>query len=223
MKLLLATFFVMGDPMFKDRNDAGRALADKLKQYRGKKDVVVLALVRGGIVVAYEIASALSLPLDIIIARKIGAPMNQELGIGAIAGDVSVLNEPLIRDLEISRTYVIAEIEKKKKEAREKRKIYGKETTLLDLSNKTVILVDDGIATGITMEAAIHYVRGEKAKKIVIAVPVASDHTARKFEKEVDQFVCLDVPVSMLSVGQFYENFAQVSDEEVIDYLKRSA
>jgi putative phosphoribosyl transferase len=208
--------------VFKDRKDAGRRLATALEHYKGKNEVIVLALVRGGVTVASEVCKLLKLPLDVVVARKVGAPYNHELGIGAIAGDISVYNEDLISDLGVSKEYIRTETERKKKEAEEKLKLYRSGMPPLKLKDKVVILVDDGIATGVSMYAAIKFVKAQGAKKVVVAVPVASPHTVKKMEREVDELICLHLPISMMAVGQFYLDFAQVEDDEVINLLKET-
>lgn len=207
---------------FLDRQDAGRKLAAALKEYISASDAVVIALPRGGVVVGYEIASSLSLPLDIVCPRKIAAPFNPEFAIGAITetGE-GVLSENLILELNISKDYIDREIEKEKKEAKRRLDRYREGKPQRNLEGKKVILVDDGLATGSTMLAAVKTLKAERVKKIILAIPVAPADTLLKFEKQVDQIICLSIPSSFYAIGQFYDFFDQISDEEVIQLLKK--
>lgn len=211
-----------GRMLFKDRQDAGCRLAEALKAYQGKDDTIVIALPRGGVVLGYEVAHALSLPLDIICPRKIGAPFNSEFAVGAITetGE-GIFSEDLIRQFEISKSYLQAEIEKEKREAESRLKRYRKGRSPRNLKDKRVILVDDGLATGSTMQAAIKSVRAEGAKEIVVAIPVAPKDTLERIKPLVDKVVCLTIPPMFYAVGQFYERFDQTTDEEVISLLER--
>lgn len=205
---------------FKDRKEAGEKLAEVLKNYSDKNGIV-LAIPRGGVVVGYEIAKKLNYPLDVIIPRKIGAPDNPEFALGAIGFDGEFIPNPEITESLIDRNYLKEEIERQKEEIKRRLKIYRGSRPLPDLKNKIVILTDDGIATGSTMLAAVKSLEG-KAKKIIIAVPVAPSETYYRFLKIVDEFVCLYLPELFFAVGQFYENFTQTPDEEVIKILKES-
>lgn len=208
--------------MFKDRRDAGNKLAVLLQGYKDRKDVIVLGLARGGMVTADAVASFLNAPVDVVIVRKIGAPGNQELALGAIAehGD-GVFNEHLIQVLGVSSEELKKEVQRQKKVLKERLALYRGVSSALDLKGKTVILVDDGIATGASMRAAIKSVRDAEAKKIVLAVPVAAPESLQKMGKEVDEVVCLLSPAYFEAVGSFYETFEQTSDEEVIRILSR--
>ncbi|MFZ0565765.1 MAG: phosphoribosyltransferase [Chlamydiales bacterium] len=208
--------------IFIDRVDAGRRLAVYLKEYAHNHGGIVIALPRGGVVVGYEVASELNLPLDIVCPRKIGAPLNPELAIGAVTetGE-SIFNEELVEDLGVSKDFIEKAIETEKKEAARRLDHFRKGRPKRNLENKRVILVDDGLATGATMRAAIKTVRKENAKEIIMAIPVAPVDTISKLENEVDQIVCLATPPSFYAIGQFYDEFSQTTDEEVILLLEK--
>jgi putative phosphoribosyl transferase len=206
--------------LFADRVDAGRRLASALKALVGKY-AIILAIPRGGVVVGYEIAKTLDLPLDVIIPRKIGAPGNPELAIGAITEDGTVLlDNKLIQYLQVSKEYIEKESKTQKLEIQRRMKLYRGDIPYPSLKNREVILVDDGIATGSTMKAALASVRKRGAKTVVIAIPVGPPSTIRELEKEADRVVCLHTPESFYAIGQFYENFTQTQDEEVTRLLK---
>lgn len=210
--------------MFKDRSDAGVQLAHRLKEYKDQKGVLVLALPRGGVVTGYEIARFLNAPLDIVIVRKIGFPGQPEFGIGAVSetGTV-VVSEYIMSTYGGLREYVESEITIQKEEINRRVELYRKGKKLPNLEGKTIILVDDGIATGSTMEAAIKTLKEEKINKLIVAVPVAPPNVVDKLEKMVDEFICIETPVDFMAVGSYYHDFTQVSDEEVIELLQRSA
>lgn len=206
--------------LFKDRQHAGKLLANILEKYRDNHHVVVIGLPRGGVVTAYEVAKQLNLPLDIICARKIGAPYNPEFAIGAITetGD-SFLNQEVIDRLDIPKEYIDETIKKESAESARRVEAYKKNRLPTNLSGKTVILVDDGIATGATMKASIKTAKKKGAKKIIVAAPVAAPDTLNEIESEVNEVVCLAAPIFFQAVGQFYERFDQTTDEEVIALL----
>ncbi len=207
--------------MFTDRKDAGRKLAQALAKYKSELPVV-LALPRGGVPVGYEVARTLEAPLDIIVTRKLGAPGQPELGLGAIVdGDhpESVLNEDLVRLLDVSDRFLHAEIESELREIRRRQKTYRKGRPATRLTGRTVIIVDDGIATGGSIRAAIRGVRRLARKEIVLAVPVAPAETIKELRFLADEVVCLTTPHYFSAVGQFYENFDQTTDAEVIEIL----
>lgn len=207
--------------MFKDRYEAGKKLASQLKKYKRLRDTVVLGLPRGGVVVASQIAHELKLPLDILVIRKIGAPFSPELAIGAIDDEGhETLNENVIQSLQIDEIYVKEESTKQQDRAIAQLKLFRGDKPTLDLNNKTVILVDDGLATGATMKAAIFSARSKGAKKIVVAVPVAAPDSLDKIQKETDEVFYVDAPFHFAAVGSFYENFEQTTDEEVIELLR---
>jgi len=203
------------------REEAGKLLTKKLKKY--SKDCLVLAVPRGGVVVAAEIAKAFSCPLEVIITRKLGAPGNPELAVGATTSKGGiVLDRDLIDKLGITQDYVHSEHVKQLAEARRREKLYVKGKQL-DLDGKTVILVDDGIATGATIEAAIYAVREGRPAKIILAVPVAPPQTVGRLKDLVDDFIVLATPEPFWAIGEFYSYFPQVSDEEVIKLLKKTS
>jgi len=208
--------------IFIDRIDAGKKLVPFLQRYKDQKDTIVLGLPRGGVVIAYEIAHALHLPLDIVVPRKIGAPMQPELAIGAVTQDGSVmLNEMVMDKFGITQVDIEPIIQKEMHEAKRRLKAYRGTKPPLDLHDKTVLLVDDGIATGYTMLAAIESVRARGAKKIVVVVPVAPPDTVNQLLRIVDDVVCLFQPEFFGAIGRFYEDFGQTTDEEVIELLKK--
>jgi putative phosphoribosyl transferase len=205
---------------FVDRVDAGRRLASALKDLVDK-DAVVLAIPRGGVVVGYEVAKALDLPLDIIIPRKIGAPGNPELAIGAMTEDGTMLLDVLIVEhLRVSEEYIQLESEAQKREIQRRLTLYRGAVPYPILENRSVIIVDDGIATGSTMKAALASVRNREARSVTIAIPVGPPSTIRELEEKADIVVCLRTPEPFYAIGQFYANFAQTPDEEVTRLLK---
>lgn len=205
---------------FSNRRDAGQQLAAKLTAYQNNPDVIVLGIPRGGVVVAAEIARALNVPLDIFITRKIGAPFNHELALGAVASDGTVvLDEPLIHELHVPHQLVERESEKQKREIRRRSELFRKDRPALALENKTVIVVDDGIATGSTMITALRALRHSSPARLVLAVPVAPLQTVPHLRAECNELVLLDTPEPFMAVGFFYEDFEQVTDEEVVEIL----
>jgi putative phosphoribosyl transferase len=210
--------------MFNDRRDAGVHLASRLEEYKGQTGVLVLALPRGGVATGYEIAHYLKVPLDIVIVRKIGFPGQPELAIGAVSetGRV-VLNESIISMYGVSKDYVEREVSQQKKEISRRAELYRKGKRLSSLEGKTIILVDDGVATGATMKAAIITLKEEMLKKLIVALPVAPAGMADEIEQMANTLICIETPFDFMAVGAYYHDFTQVSDEEVIDLLKRSA
>jgi len=208
---------------FADRADAGRKLIPVLEKYKDSKDAIVIGLPRGGVVNAYEVAKGLNLPLDIIVVRKIGAPMQPELAVGALTqeGDL-LLNQDLMNRIGLMQQDIAGIIEDEKKEAQRRLELYRGDRQPLDLKNKTVIMVDDGLATGATMRAAIISARGMGAKKIVVAIPVSTIDTLRKIEQEADEVICLYVPDRFWGISGFYDVFFQTEDDEVIDLLRKA-
>lgn len=205
--------------MWRDRREAGKQLGEALKEFKGKK-ITVLAIPRGGVVVGDEVARSLDAALDIVVPRKIGAPFNPELAIGAIAADGSrVLDKGLIERLGVSRDYLESEIQAQMAEIKRRMKKYRGMRPPLDVKGKTVIVVDDGVATGATTMAAIKFLRNKKPKELVLAIPVGPPETAEKLRKEVDKLICLSVPSLFYAVGQFYDQFGQTTDEEVMAIL----
>lgn len=209
---------------FKDRCDAGQKLVEKLSVYKGKSNIVVLGLPRGGVVVAEPIAQKLELPLDILVTRKIGFPDNQECALGAIdENGVGVWDEEGIEKYSVSRDYIDIKTEVEKYEARRRLRVYRGNRPALDLKNKIVLLVDDGIATGHTMLAAIASARNKGAKKIVVVVPISAPDSLQKVRDQADEVICLDAPFFFGWVGKFYRDFSETVDEEVMEILKRNS
>lgn len=206
--------------MFHDRREAGKQLSACLLEYREKPDVIVMGLARGGVIVAHEIAHRLHLPLDVIVVRKIGAPGNPELALGAItATGEGIFNDHLISLLGVSPHYIKEQIVKEKMRAQKRLEFYFGTQSRRSSKDKTIILVDDGIATGASLRVAIHSLRAEEAKEIIIAVPVSAWDSLKKIEKEVDRVICLFTPPFFESVGAFYRVFDQISDEEIVRLL----
>ncbi|MEO8964473.1 MAG: phosphoribosyltransferase [Gammaproteobacteria bacterium] len=207
---------------FFDRYEAGKVLAEQLTAYKNRQDVIVLALPRGGVPVAFEIAQALHLMLDVFIVRKLGVPWHEELAMGAIAmGDITVLNEDIVRDLNLDYSAIQDEINAERLELKRREKKYRGVKPFPELEGKTVILVDDGIATGATMRAAVNALRELKPAQIIIAVPVAEVGTCREMAKIADVMVCPLQVTNFNAVGAWYENFLQAEDEEVHELLSR--
>jgi len=208
---------------FRDRRHAGQYLAEKLQKYAHKPKTIVLGLPRGGVVVAYEIAQKLGLPLDIILVRKLGVPGYEELAMGAIAsGGVQVLNEEVIRSMNISEEQIQSIAAKEARELKRREAAYRSNRPPLDLKDYTIILVDDGLATGATMRAAVAALRKQNPRKIIIAVPTASPDTCEEFRAKVDDIICGITPSPFQAVGLWYEDFSQTSDQEVQDLLRES-
>ena len=209
---------------FADRRDAGRQLANMLEHYRGKEGVIVLGLPRGGVVVAEEIARALNVALDILIVRKIGFPGNPELAAGAVSetGTV-VINEDIVSVYGVGRGYLDDETARKMEEIVRRKALFRGGKGIPHLAGRTVILVDDGIATGATVKAAIATLREEKLARLVVAMPVASPEAEEEISRNVDEWVCLLAPAGFMAVGSYYRDFTQVEDEEVVAILKGRA
>jgi putative phosphoribosyl transferase len=208
---------------FADRREAGRILSGKLSSYAGRDDVVVLGLPRGGVPVAFEAAQALHAPLDIFLVRKLGAPGHEELAMGAIAsGGVVVVNDEVVRALRISSDTVMAEVESERAELTRREAIYRNGRPPLDVRGKTVILIDDGLATGSTMRAAVTALRQKEPARIVVAVPVGAASTCAEFQSIADECVCAIAPEDFHAVGLWYDDFAQTGDDEVCDLLTRA-
>jgi putative phosphoribosyl transferase len=204
---------------FVDRNDAGKRLASALKNLSRKKGIV-LAIPRGGVVIGYVITKTLNLPLDVIIPRKIGSPKNPELAIGAVAEDgTTILDQKLIKYLGVSREYIKEELERQKQEINRRLKFYRQDTSYPNLKGLDVIVVDDGVATGSTMKAALASVKNRGAASITVAVPVGPPSTIEELQKMADLVICLYTPEFFQAIGEFYEDFSQTSDEEVIGLL----
>jgi putative phosphoribosyl transferase len=211
------------DVTFQDREDAGRRLAQALPDYANRKDVIVLGIPRGGVPVAFEVAKALNAPLDIFLSRKLGVPGQEELAFGAIAtGETRVLDQEIIEAIGISEEQIERVTARVKKELERRENLYRGSRAPLKLEGLTVVLVDDGIATGSSMRAAIQALRQMKPARLVVAVPVAPLSTCNRLKHEVDDLICLYSPKDFYAIGQFYENFSQLADEEVTELLRRA-
>lgn len=209
---------------YSDRYEAGSVLADALEDYAHKNDVIVLALPRGGVPVGFEVARRLSVPLDILVVRKLGVPGHEELAMGAIAsGNTVILNQPLLAQLNIPTASIDAVLQAETREQLRRERLYRAKRAFPVLQNKTVILVDDGIATGASMQAAIAALRTHNPACIVVAVPVSAAETCEAMSNLADRVICPLQPIDFQAVGCWYDNFSQVSDDEVIKLLKQSA
>jgi predicted phosphoribosyltransferase len=207
---------------FNDRIDAGKRLASALENFRGQNGIV-LAIPRGGVVVGYQIADALNLPIDVIIPHKLGAPNNPELAIGAITEDgTTVLDNNTINYLAITNQYIQEESERQKKEIARRLKTYRQNLPAPNIAGLHVILVDDGIATGSTMKAALASVKNKNATTTTIAIPVGPPTTIQELKQQTDRVICLYTPDFFQAIGQFYNNFNQTSDQEVITLLQEN-
>jgi putative phosphoribosyl transferase len=209
---------------FADRRDAGRHLAKLLRHLADRPGLIVLALPRGGVPVAFEVAKELRAPLDIFLVRKLGAPGHEELAMGAIAsGGVKVLNMDVVHLLRIPGPVIDAIAGREQRELDRREREYRGERPAPDLQGRAVILVDDGLATGSTMRAAVKALRQDGAARIVVAAPVGSSETCSDFRDEVDEVVCAASPEDFTAVGEWYENFSQTTDAEVRDLLRKAA
>jgi predicted phosphoribosyltransferase len=209
---------------FRDRTDAGRRLAVALSSYAGRPNLLVLALPRGGVPIGYEVARALRAPLDVILVRKLGVPGHEELAMGAIAsGGVRIVSEDVVASLGIPDWVIAAAAASEEHELARRERVYRDDLPSPPIAGRTVLLVDDGLATGSTMRAAAAAVRSQGPESVVVAVPVAPAETCRSLRAEVDEVVCLFSPEPFISVGGSYENFSQVTDDEVRTLLERAA
>src|SRR5215210_2061503 len=214
----------MPDRLFRDRRDAGRALAGLLSHYRDRPDVEVLALPRGGVPVAYEVASALGAPLDVFVVRKLGVPGREEVAMGAIAsGGLVVLNDDVVRGLRIPPEVLQRVVEQEGRELIRREQAYRGDRPMIHVEVETVIIVDDGLATGASMRAAILALRRMKPARIVVAVPAAPDSSCQELAALVDEVVCATTPSPFLAVGESYWDFSQTTDEEVRDLLRAAS
>lgn len=210
--------------LFRDRHDAGRQLAARLTHFEDRPDVLVLALPRGGVPVGYEVADALRAPLDVFLVRKLGVPGQEELAMGAIAsGCIRVLNDSVVRLLGLSEADIAPVEADERRELDRREREYRAGRPPLDVAGKVVILVDDGLATGSSMRAAVRALHSMDPARIVVAVPVGARETCEELELEADEAVCAREPEPFHAVGVWYENFSQTSDEEVRDLLARRA
>jgi putative phosphoribosyl transferase len=209
---------------FQDRRGAGKLLAQELSAHAGRSDVIVLALPRGGVPVAYEVARALNVPLDIFIVRKLGLPGHEELAIGAIgSGGIRVLNHDIVQGLKIPQTLIDTVTRQELQELERRERAYRGDRPSPEVRGRTVILIDDGLATGASMRAAVAALRAQNPARIVVAVPTAAPETCEALRPEVDEIVCATTPEPFYGVGRWYEDFSQTTDEEVRALLEESA
>ena len=209
---------------FRNRSEAGHLLAGTLDRYKGQNDLLVLALPRGGVPVAYEVAKALNAPLDVFIVRKLGVPGHEELAMGAIAsGGVRALNRSVIEQLNISQSAIDAAATREGEELQRRERLYRGGKPSPDIAGRTVILVDDGLATGATTKAAVAALRQQNPAKIVVAVPLAPADTCDELQRLADEVVCAVTPELFWAVGQWYEDFDQTTDAEVTELIRHAA
>lgn len=208
--------------MFENRQDAGRKLSERLEKYKGD-NVIILAVPRGGVIVAYEAVKRFGFKWDMIIPRKIGAPQNREVAIGAVSADGSYfIDEYYAEMLGVSKEYIENEVAREVEEIARRAREYRGSDSFPDVRDRTVIIVDDGIATGFTLLAAVKSVRKQGAGKIVLAVPVAPEETVQSFERITDEVICLLIPEDFHAVGQYYKHFGQVTDNEIFSIIKHA-
>lgn len=207
--------------MFNDRIDAGRLLVGKLAKYLGKKDLIVLGIPRGGVEVAYAIAKGLKVKLGLAVAKKIPFPGNPELAIGAVAfGGVTSLDDSFVLQHGVGKEYVDGEIKRLTAEIKKRYSVFG--IGFPDVKNRIAIVVDDGMATGHTVLAAVRAIRKGKPRRVIVAVPVSSQSAVELLRPECDEVICLDIPDYFMAVGEFYRSFPQLADEDVIEYVRKS-
>lgn len=211
--------------MFRDRSDAGRRLGAKLaERYPDGGELVVLGLPRGGVPVACEVAAALGAPVDVLVVRKLGAPFNPELAVGSIAsGGITVFNRGILRELGLGEADLAPIIEHERRELERRERVYRHGQALPDVAGKTVVLVDDGAATGATMQAGVEAVRKLAPKRVVVALPTSSSEAAVRLRAAADEVIALSIPEYYFAVGSWYEVFDQLSDGDVADWLARAA
>jgi putative phosphoribosyl transferase len=209
---------------YDDRRHAGAVLGTRLERFKGRRDVVVLALPRGGVPVAHEVAHALDAPLDVFLVRKLGVPGHRELAMGAIAsGGIRVLNEDVVASYRLTEAAITAVARAEQAELERRERTYRDGRGAVELRDRIVLLIDDGLATGASMKAAVEAVRAHDPARIVVAVPVGSPETCREFAKVADEIVCARAPEYFAAVGQWYRDFSQTSDEEVRELLREHA
>jgi putative phosphoribosyl transferase len=209
---------------FRDRTEAGQLLAQKLATYAHRPDVLVLALPRGGVPVAFEVAWALDAPLDLFLVRKLGVPGREELAMGAIAtGGVRVLNEEVVEALRIPEEVIAVTAAREQQELRRRERLYRDDRPGPEVRGRTIILIDDGLATGSTMRAAAAALRQQQPARLIVAVPTAAPEACAEFQAEVDEVICATTPDPFYAVGLWYEDFSQTTDEQVGNLLERAA
>ena len=214
----------MRQPPFHDRREAGRLLAGKLSLYQNRTALLVLALPRGGVPVAFEVAQRLRAPLDVFVVRKLGVPGREELAFGAIAsGGVRVLNPVLIREWDITEEIINAVTSREQKELERRERVYRGSRPAPGVRGQTVIVIDDGLATGATMLAAARALRQEEPREIIVAVPVAAPETCERFRPEVDHILCAVTPKAFYAVSRWYQDFSETTDDDVRNLLERAA
>src|SRR5256885_5588172 len=208
---------------FRDRAEAGRVLSQKLNHYHGDPNAIVLALPRGGVPVGFELARALAVPLDVFVVRKLGAPGQEELAIGAIAGDgTRVLNERVVREFALDEGMIARAAAAEQTELVRRERAYRGDRGPIEVEGRTVIIVDDGLATGATMRVAALALSAHDPERLVVAVPVAAEQTCAEFRADVDEVVCALTPEPFLAVGLWYDDFSQTTDDEVRELLARA-
>jgi len=209
---------------FRNRSEAGHLLAGALERYKDRPDVLVLALPRGGVPVAYEVAITLNAQLDVFIVRKLGVPGHEELAMGAIAsGGIRAINASIVQHLSIPQSVIDAVAAREGEELQRREQLYRGSKGPLNITNRTIILVDDGLATGSTMKAAVTALRAQNPARIVVAVPIAPSETCNELQHEADEVICAVTPEPFYAVGQWYENFEQTTDAEVTELIRRAA
>jgi predicted phosphoribosyltransferase len=209
---------------FRNRRVAGQKLGEKLAAYRDREDAIVLGLARGGLPVAFEVAKSLGVPMDVFLVRKLGVPGREELAMGAIAsGGIRVVNDDVVRSLGVSDEDIEEVAEREQKELQRREEAYRGDRPSPRLEGRTVILVDDGMATGASMKSAVEAVKEAGPKAVVVAIPTAAPQTVEAISEHVDDVVCLITPQPFMAVGTWYDDFSQTTDEEVKDYLDRAA
>ncbi len=209
--------------LYKNRRGAGKELASSLTEYARQDDVIIVALPRGGVPVAYEIADILNVPLDVLLVRKLGVPGHEEFAMGAIAwGNVQIINQDTVQQLGISKEAIQQVIDKETQDLHRRNRLYRNDQPLPQIKGNRVIVVDDGLATGATMKAAISALRQLGANEIVVAVPVASPSTCRELGKIANKVICLRTPEPFYGVGQWYQDFSQTTDQEVENLLSHA-
>jgi predicted phosphoribosyltransferase len=210
--------------LFLDRSDAGRRLAERMRKYTDCAACLVLALPRGGVPVAFEVARILHLPLDVFLVRKLGVPGHEELAMGAIAsGGVRVLNEDVVGPLRISPHAIDAAVAREQRELERRESEYRDGRPAPEVAGRTIILIDDGLATGASMKAAVLGLRKSGARRIVVAVPVASPRTCSEISEAADDVICAETPADFAAVGEWYSDFSQTTDRQVRDLLAQAA